>query len=548
MIHMKHLLRIQIQSLRNRLRTMTFAGDVKTAVLLLVGILFLAVIYFGSWRLVGYLNGVPVAGPLLINKLLALVFLTAFSMVVFSGVVTSFSALFFSKDLKWLMATPLPVRTLFTFKAFTTAVYSSWMVLVAILPFLFAVGQVKGAGSWFYAGTGVLLFPFLFLSGMAGILATLLLMRFFPSRRTRDLLVLLGILCTTGVYVLFRLLQPERFVKPDGFEVVAQYLAYLNAPTASFLPSWWITGGMYSLIAGTRGGFLFYAALLYGAAAAALLAVVFLAEKFFYFGWAEGQVYHRPAKPAVQRYIRRPAFIALLRKDMAVFFRDVTQWSQLLVLGALVLVYLFSIYKLPLDTFALQNLVAFFNIGLIGFILAAVALRFVFPSISLEGESWWFLRAAPLTPARFLLEKLVFGSLPGAVLGILLVIASNVLLKTDRPIFLLSCTAVAIMTLGINAMAIGFGALFPRFRYDNVAQVEASAGGLFFMVSALFYLCLSLSLWAPAVHNFYQQKLGGLHLPWQQLWWVGAGLLIVNMFAIALPLWFGLRSLEVLEQ
>jgi len=55
--------------------------------------------------------------------------------------------------------------------------------------------------------------------------------------------------------------------------------------------------------------------------------------------------------------------------------------------GSLCAVYIFSIYKIPLNTIYLQNMVAFFNVGLISFVVSAVALRFVFPAVSLEGES-----------------------------------------------------------------------------------------------------------------------------------------------------------------
>ena len=37
-------------------------------------------------------------------------------------------------------------------------------------------------------------------------------------------------------------------------------------------------------------------------------------------------------------------------KDLRTFFRDSTQWSQLILLGVLVLVYLFNIQALPLFT------------------------------------------------------------------------------------------------------------------------------------------------------------------------------------------------------
>src|SRR5437764_11600623 len=77
----------------------------------------------------------------------------------------------------------------------------------------------------------------------------------------------------------------------------------------------------------------------------------------------------------------------LVLKELRIFFRDTTQWSQLILLGVLVLVYVFNVKFLPLRgdgmTFFLQNVVPFLNLILAGFVLASVAARFIFPGVSL---------------------------------------------------------------------------------------------------------------------------------------------------------------------
>ena len=79
----------------------------------------------------------------------------------------------------------------------------------------------------------------------------------------------------------------------------------------------------------------------------------------------------------------------MLAKEFRVFFRDTTQWSQLILLGVLVAVYVYNITVLPLYTgeqvsFLLINAVSFLNLGLAGFVVAAIAARFVYPAMSIE--------------------------------------------------------------------------------------------------------------------------------------------------------------------
>src|SRR5207253_8433210 len=99
----------------------------------------------------------------------------------------------------------------------------------------------------------------------------------------------------------------------------------------------------------------------------------------------------------------------LVLKELRVFFRDTTQWSQLLLLAVLVVVYVFNIKFLPLKgdgmTFFLRNVVPFLNLVLAGFVLASIAARFIFPSVSLEGRTLWLLKSSPLSTTQLLWAK-----------------------------------------------------------------------------------------------------------------------------------------------
>ena len=80
---------------------------------------------------------------------------------------------------------------------------------------------------------------------------------------------------------------------------------------------------------------------------------------------------------------------------------------------------------LPLNgegmTAVLRNVIPFLNLALAGFVLASIAARFVFPSISLEGRTWWLLRSSPLPMREVLWAKFWVGAVPLLVLAAVLV-------------------------------------------------------------------------------------------------------------------------------
>ncbi len=112
----------------------------------------------------------------------------------------------------------------------------------------------------------------------------------------------------------------------------------------------------------------------------------------------------------------------LMLKELRLFFRDTTQWSQLILLAVLVVVYVFNIKYLPLRgegiTFFLVNVVPFLNLVLAGFVLASIAARFIFPSVSLEGRTLWLLRSSPMPVKDLLWAKFWVGTLPLLILAL----------------------------------------------------------------------------------------------------------------------------------
>ncbi|WP_215897529.1 putative ABC transporter permease subunit, partial [Acinetobacter baumannii] len=87
---------------------------------------------------------------------------------------------------------------------------------------------------------------------------------------------------------------------------------------------------------------------------------------------------------------------ALLKKDLLLFVRDPSQWSQMFILAALVVVYIFNIINLPLEHLVLKNVVSVLNIGLVGFVLSAIISRFGFSATSVEGNHMWSIYTAPV--------------------------------------------------------------------------------------------------------------------------------------------------------
>jgi len=534
-------------------------GSGKLLILAVVGLAFWIGVYGVLYRILKYFRGVEDLGPLLAGKLLGLVLLSFISILVLSNVITALSSFFLAKDLDLLVSAPVDWLRLYLAKLGETLLHSSWMVALMAVPILTAYGVIYRGGLVFVPVAVLTLVPMLALPAVVGSAITLVLVNVFPARRTRDLLSIVALGAAAGVILLFRLIRPEQLARPEGFRNLLDFITVLRTPTSPFLPSEWAAKAIMGFL---RHSFDPLPLLLLWTTATAFVALgALLHRELFATGYTKAQ-------EGAERFVRgtfwRWTIGALLQplpvakrefvlKDVKLFFRDTTQWSQLILLAVLVVVYLFNIKALPLHRgepvgFFYVTLVSFLNLGLSGFVLASIAARFIFPAVSLEGRQMWLLRSSPLDLRALLWSKYWVGTVPLLALALLLTGLTDVLLEVSPFMMILSLATIFALTLAIAAMALGFGALYPQFETENAAQIPTSFGGLVYMMATIALLAgVIVALW-QAVYVYVRAVYEGRPVvvdAWMLFWFTVAAALCAA--ATVIPLRVGLKKMESFE-
>jgi len=534
-------------------------GSGKLLLLVGVGTLFWLAVFRVLYVILRYFRGVEELGPLLAGKLLGLVLLSFISILVLSNVITALSSFFLAKDLDLLVSAPVDWLRIYLAKLGETLLHSSWMVALMAVPILTAYGVIYHGGPLFAPFAVLTLFPMLVVPAVAGSAVTLVLVNVFPARRTRDLLSIVALGAAGGLILLLRVIRPERLASPEGFRNLLDFIAVLRTPTSPFLPSEWATKAIMTFLRGDTDPLPLL--LLWTTAAALVTIGALLHRALFASGFTKAQ-------EGAERFVRgewwRWTFGTLLGflpvakrefvlKDVKLFFRDTTQWSQLILLAVLVVVYLFNIKALPLHRgeqvgFFYVTLVSFLNLGLAGFVLAAIAARFIFPAVSLEGRHMWLLRSSPLELRALLWSKYWVGTIPLLVLALLLTGLTNVLLQVRPFMMVVGMLTIGGLTFAIAALALGFGALYPQFETENAAQIPTSFGGLVYMMATIALLGAVLRTLWTAVYAYVRAVYQGQPVvvdAWMISWFAVAAVLCAA--ATALPLWVGLRRMERFE-
>jgi ABC-2 type transport system permease protein len=492
-----------VWSARNRARRRE-RGDLSRGIMFGgIGIAVAAALYEGAFWLTSQLQSYAELGDYLLRLGLSWLFLTFLSFLAFSGVVTALSTFFLADDLKLLLASPVATRRLFLARFVRTVAQASWMVVIFLVPVLMGIAAGKCAGPLFYLLAVLTVAPFAVIPVAAGTAVTFVLVNTFPARRARDLLMLMGLLFAGSLVILLRVIRPEQLLTVQSLPEVTDFFATLQSPVTPLLPSFWAGEALF---AGLRGGtdYLHMSAL-WTSALAAIVIVSSASDRWYFAGYSKSQ------EASKARFTRltlldsltkalpiSPVRRQLLIKDLKVFLRDVSQWSQLLLLLALVLVYLYNFRVLDLERIPymsgfLKNVYAFVNMGMAGFVMATVAVRFVFPAVSTEGAAFWIIRTAPVSLRDFLWSKFWTGLVPVFVLTEVLTIVGNEFLGVDPFLKVTTALAIAAMSFALVGLAIGLGARYPRFGADPT-QAAGSYGGVAFMVQAVLFVLVMVAL------------------------------------------------------
>jgi ABC-2 type transport system permease protein len=505
------LLGPKILTTRARARSGGRGRSARMIALAALGLLFWSVTIGLLYRLLAYFKGVPEIGSLLAGKLLGTLLVGFLGILLLSNVVNALSTFFLARDLDLLVGAPVDWLALYTAKLIETVINSSWMVVLMALPILATYGAVYHGGPWYpLIALGAFL-PYIMVPAIIGSAVTLLLVNIFPARRTRDILSVIAVLAASGVVILFRVIRPERLARPEGFRSLVEFVSVLKSQSP-WSPSDWVQQAVMSWLTGTSDPLPFY--LLWSTAAALFVLGAGLHWWLYPVGFTKAQESSKQfAKSGTLSRITRRllAPMGVLRrelvlKELRVFFRDSTQWSQLILLGVLIIVYVFNVKFLPLKTDGvsqfLRNVIPFCNLLVAGFVIASVAGRFVFPGVSLEGRTWWLLRASPLDIGDLLWAKFWVGTTPLLILALLIVVVTDTLLQVNGFVFGVSVATIAGLTFAIAALALCFGTLFPQFETENAAQIPTSFGGLVFMMVSVLLIGAVVALEARPVYEY----------------------------------------------
>lgn len=514
-------------NIRQAWRRMLNAGGenrLLTPVVLAFILGYFALAFWLFFRGMRFVMTFPGLGGLLVERLLYLLFAFLFMLLLFSNVVISYSNFFRNRESSFLISLPIPSETIFRWKFIESALLASWAFVFLIAPLLAAYGLVHKQPWHFYVVTSGLIVLFVVLPSVIGSWVAVNLARFMDRKSFQITLVLIA---AFALLIGARWLRPEtitdEMLETRVLSVLDRMLMKTRFTMYPLLPSYWLSTGVVNWAERAFSGtFFFSLVLLSNALFFGFLAFTRLGEPFYaaasavqsrgtIFGhWNWFHRWQKGRRPTVyragglERFLRlilprlRSEYLALLVKDIRVFWRDTTQWGQTLVLFGLLGVYVINLrhFSQQLTNPFWVNLVSFLNLGACSLNLATLTTRFVYPQFSLEGKRVWIVGMAPLGLVRVVKTKFALTSASSLILTLGLMWLSCRMLKLPMDATLFFGVAITVMTFTLNGLATGLGVVYPNFREENPSKIVSGFGGTFCLVLSFLYIVGSVTLLA----------------------------------------------------
>lgn len=488
-------------------------------VLYIIGALWIALFAGGLSGSVGLL-----AGSLLhefpdqhLDTLMPGLILTAATiLILFSSFGVALGSLFLASDLDLLMSAPVDRRAVFTSKLLDGMVFYYAALLITAVPALVTYGLGMSYGPLYYlfailALLGTPLFP----AGLAAILV-MLVARFAPARRVREVLGLVGALFGIGCGVLGQTsrvwMRQLSDANADPQAILSTLRGIGDIPFPSLVAGHGLSAAGTGDVLGALVGLSGFLLITFGFFAACVL----LADRLYAAGWVRMQS-SGSAKRTRQRAEqaaskggmlgRASAAMAIALKDWRVIPRDLRNFAQMLSpLLILPIVYLNILggrntSRLP-NFFGGRGFdpAGLFIAGGILFATALVFGRIAGTSISMEGKAWWLLKAAPLSSDEIIRGKFIASFLPFAVVSSVLMIGAEIWKGFSIAGFLYGWYGIELIGAAMLAVETGLAVPWARLDWDDPRRMSSGWGSILTLVAwALMGLAVGGALCLPLV-------------------------------------------------
>jgi ABC-2 type transport system permease protein len=449
-------------------------------------------------------------------------------------------------------------------KFFDNFFYSSTTLFVVAFMALLGYGSYFGYPWYFFVGVMLfILIPFMFLSACLAVLILMAIMKIAGRIGFRKVMAGLFALYFFFIYLFFDSSNPITMVEKVNryYPNVDAYLSHAAPGYLQYLPNQWVAQFFFHIARGEVMNALPYAGILLSFTLAAFGLLLLVANRFYYRSWlvsldvqsATRKIYdpaHRHFMDFQSRSLFPSQIEVLIKKEFFTFFREASQWIHLVVMIILTGLFAISVSNINLNLHIMDVQMLTYSVMFVfgGFMVSSLTLRFVFPMIGLEGQTFWVLRSSPIKDNKIFLTKFILGFVLVLPIAEYIAIASNIpfISKTELRSLLLWFGVFNAFWISLTMVSfnLGFGGFFANYLERNPIRAASTQGATLTFLATLLYLIVIVVIILVPVSAYFAALFQFKIFHVKMLLIAGILLAVISFILSALGFIVGLRSMH----
>lgn len=483
---------------------------------------FALAVFFISRFTTAYLLQQAHIGQFLFHRFLSMMLYVFFITVNLGNMIVCYATLYRSDEVNFLMAMPVSHSKIFLIKFVDNFFYSSTTLSMVGLAVLLGYGSYFSLPWYYYFFTIFLvLFPFMLIAGIVAAMTLMFLIRVAARIGLRWLLGTIIVGYISAIYAYFKITNPVQLVSEvmKHYPNVNEYFGYLDPPFVRYLPNHWVTEFLYWTTNGDYARGLPYLSLLFLTMVGLIVFGGLMAHRYYYQSWLAVSDMQSMRGPGASRFRVRvlefgtksflpPQFNSFVKRDIWLFLREPSQWLHLLLMLILLGIFLVSVGSLDLHiNQPLMQAVSFLVIFMFnGFLMGSIALRFVFPSVSLEGDTFWAVRSSPMSLSKLYWHKFTWAFFFVLIIAEGLAVSSAFLAQSDTTLVTVAAVCSGFIGLSLTSLNLGAGSYFAAFKEKNPIRVASSQGASLTFLASMAYLTTVAAVLLVPLNRFFEVK------------------------------------------
>lgn len=449
-------------------------------------------------------------GLFLLHELLSMILFIFFLSVNVGNIIVSYSTLYKSSEVVYYFSKPVSPSKIFTIKFLDNFFYSS----TTLLMIMFSV--MIGYAAYFHLTILDILFliffnllPFIISAGSLGVIVLMLVINTASKFGFKKVLGILIVLYGLIVLAFFKINSPVQLVNTVmshyPFLEKDNYLYNIIPPVINYLPNNWLSKSAFWLVSGDFSKSIITA--IYQVILAFILFSLALqfGKKWYFATWLNNQAINSkyiakiktniPFFSLYKKSFLKPQTESIIKKDLLVFMREPSQVIHISILLFLIAVFISSVSGIKYYRLGEYVLITTIYLSIYLFILLLVstlALRFIFPLISLEGMSFWKIKSAPIKNSFLIKNKIM-------PLGFLILFVGQGLslfanIRLDVYMMIIFSFITLVTSVSIVSINYGMGIFFVNYKEKNPIRISSSQGASISFLFTIGYMLFVVAL------------------------------------------------------